>query len=148
MTVITLIAIMLALALPSFNGLIERYRVSGRVAALEASLSLARVEAIRRGNAVQLLPESGCGSTGLNAWTCGWTVRVGNEVLRREQQDAALTVAGTAGTFEFGAFGQISPWGSFQVDPVGQTSSVNAVRLCVGLSGRMRRQNGSENCDS
>lgn len=148
MTVITLIAIMLALALPSFNGLIERYRVAGRVGALEASLSLARVEAIRRGSAVELRPESGCGSTGLNAWTCGWTVRVGNEVLRREQQDAALSVVATASAFEFSAFGQISPFGNFRTYPVGQSDSQNGVRLCIGSSGRLRSQNGNVDCDS
>ncbi|WP_156481077.1 GspH/FimT family pseudopilin [Variovorax sp. PAMC 28711] len=148
MTVITLLAILLALALPSFNGLIERYRVSGRAGALESSLSLARVEAIRRASAVQLKAESGCGATGLTAWSCGWTVRAGNEILRREPQDAALSVEATAGAFEFGAFGQITPWGSFQIDPVGQSSSANAIRLCVGMSGRVRRQSGSDRCDA
>lgn len=148
MTVITLFAIMLALALPSFNGLIERYRVAGRIGALEASLSLARVEAIRRGSAVQLRPESGCGSTGLYAWTCGWTVRVGNEVLRREQQDTSLSVVATASAFEFSAFGQVSPFGNFQTYPVGEGDSQNGIRLCVGSSGRLRRQNGNVNCDS
>jgi type IV fimbrial biogenesis protein FimT len=148
MTVLGLLAIMLAIALPGFNSLMERYRVAGKTGALEASLSLARVEALRRGGPVLLQPESGCGAKGMTAWTCGWTVRAGNEILRREQQDASLSVVATANVFEFSAFGQINPFGSFQVSPAGQDSSFNAIRLCVGLSGRMRRQNGSGTCDS
>ena len=48
MVVIVLMAVMLGLALPSFNGLIERHRVEGMARALMASVSDARAEAARR----------------------------------------------------------------------------------------------------
>jgi len=146
MTVIALFAIMLALALPSFNGLIERYRVGARIGALEASLSVARMEAIRRGKNVQLMPEAGCGSAGDQAWTCGWTVQAGTKLLRREQPDVRLIVSATVDVFEFNAYGNLTPWGNILVYPRGNAQSSNAIRLCIGIGGQMRRQSGPGPC--
>ena len=75
MVVIVLTAILLALALPSFNSLIEKYRVEGMASALMASVSHARSEAVRRGQVVTIRQRAEC--TGAD-WSCGWETVVGS----------------------------------------------------------------------
>lgn len=69
MVVIVLMAILLALALPSFNSLVEKYRVEGMASALIASVSHARAEAARRGQAVTIRQRAECSGAD---WSCGW----------------------------------------------------------------------------
>ena len=153
MIVVALFAIMLALALPSFNGLIERFRIGARLGALEASMSLARVEAIRRGQGVTLVSRSDCQLAVASAsdWSCGWHVQVGTGSnaprIKSEGPDRKVVVMSNQSSLTFNAFGQPQQWASFQVSPDPQgVSSPNTVKLCVGLGGRMRRQPDAVAC--
>lgn len=62
MVVVTIIAIFAAVAMPSFGGLIDRYRVKGTADALHAEIQFARSEAIRRNQEVHLVFGTGTGS--------------------------------------------------------------------------------------
>ncbi|MEN9313895.1 MAG: hypothetical protein RIS35_288 [Pseudomonadota bacterium] len=73
MVVVTIIAIFAALGMPSFSGLIDRYRLKGTADALHAEIQFARSEAIRRNQEVHLVFGTGSGSCygiGTNA-DCG-----------------------------------------------------------------------------
>ena len=148
MTVIALFAIMMALALPSFNAVIERYRVAGTVGALEASLAFAHAEAIRRGATVTLNPRTGCAATG---FSCGWDIQVAGSgtttvTLKTESPDAKIKVTAVPTSFSIDPFGWPT-MGSFLVEPQSDSSGgANIVRLCVSKTGRMRRQAGSGAC--
>ncbi len=115
---IAVLAILLALGLPSFQGSLRSNRVATTTNELLATLSLARTESIRntRGAAV-------CGSSDGTAcdgeWGQGWLVwseavnpngaiDAGETVLRYTRVDARLQVdAPTAGTLRFDARGRL-----------------------------------------
>ena len=73
MVVISIIAIMSAIALPSFRDLIAKNRLSAASSALQVSLSLARSEASKRGADARVTVAAN-GTAG--AWGNGWTVFV------------------------------------------------------------------------
>jgi len=79
MVVVAIIAVLAALAGPSFTPLIERWRVRDAAETLTSSIYYARSEAIKRGGqiAIHKLPNNtnGCTSaTGNRDWDCGWIV--------------------------------------------------------------------------
>ena len=79
MVVVSIVAILAALAGPSFTPLIENWRVRESAEQLQSTLYYARSEAIKRGGQVviQKIPNNtnGCTSaTGTRAWVCGWIV--------------------------------------------------------------------------
>lgn len=94
-----MLAVLAAIAAPSFTPILDNWRVLQTVEAMKSSLMLARSEAIRRGGNVYLekLPKTtiGCITDGTNQdWDCGWVVfvdanankrwNVGEEIQRYE----------------------------------------------------------------
>ena len=75
MITITVMAILLAIAVPSLRDVIHRNEVSSASNALLASVSYARAEAITRGQLVSMCPgdESGC-TSGSKVFDQGWIV--------------------------------------------------------------------------
>jgi type IV fimbrial biogenesis protein FimT len=92
MVVVAIIAILAALAGPSFTPLIERWRVRDAAETLTSSLYYARSEAIKRGGNVIIIknPNSGECTTATNAteWGCGW--RIFFDVNGNRIQDACV----------------------------------------------------------
>lgn len=79
MVTIAIMAILAALAGPSFKPLIDRWRVRETLESMQSTLYLARSEAIRRGGriAIQKLPKTtpGCFLANTNEeWGCGWFI--------------------------------------------------------------------------
>ncbi len=66
MIVVAIMAILIALAAPSFTGLIERWRVRDSAETLTSTLYYARSEAIKRGGGVTIDATGG--------WNTGWKV--------------------------------------------------------------------------
>ena len=87
MVVITILAIMLSLAVPSMRSLLEGNRLEARSTELAASIHLARMEAIKRGPGarVSVTPNT------KNDWTAGWTVFVDTTT---DANDGASPTAG------------------------------------------------------
>ncbi len=141
--------IMLALALPSFSGLIEKYRVEGMALALTASVSHARSEAARRGKTVTIQARTGCIG---RDWSCGWDTLVGSgndvETLRRQDPDKRVAVerSGSPGAMSFDAMGHSSSFARFNFYPVGNAGSSNAAAVCISLGGRLRLAKGGGEC--
>jgi len=141
MVVIVLMAILLALALPGFNSLVEKYRVEGMASALVASVSHARAEAARRGQAVTIRQRAECSGAD---WSCGWETVVGSgdglEILQRQDPDTRVVVEKTApGSMAFDPMGHFSSVARISFHPAGSASSSNDVVVCVSLGWRVRR---------
>jgi type IV fimbrial biogenesis protein FimT len=148
MVVIALMTMMLAIALPSFTGLIEKYRVQGMASALMASVSQARTEAARRGTTVTIRQRAECTGTD---WSCGWDTVVGSgnasETLKRQDPDTRVVITKSAvGGISFDAMGHSAVFAGFGFQPAGSDSATNAVAVCVALGGRMRLVKGSKKC--
>jgi Tfp pilus assembly protein FimT len=96
MIVVGLVATLFALAAPAFGGLIQRQRVESASDALQAGIALARVEAVRRGQRVEVRPLP-CDRGG---WNCGWAVGVAGTtaVIRTVEVDPTLTLERLSGS--------------------------------------------------
>ncbi len=71
LVVIAIVAITMAIAIPSFGSMMQKNRLSSAASALQVSLSLARSEAIKRGIDARVTVTA---NTAAGVWTNGWTV--------------------------------------------------------------------------
>ena len=157
MVVVSIVAILAALAGPSFTPLIENWRVRESAEQLQSTLHYARSEAIKRGGRVviQKIPNNTNGCTtasSTRAWDCGWivchdtndngTCNAAEPVLQRIESSAKVHVNRTGG----GASIQLNRWGlvdgtwlGFNLIPLDRTVSHVAARgVCMSSGGRVR----------
>ena len=157
MVVVSIVAILAALAGPSFTPLIENWRVRESAEQLQSTLHYARSEAIKRGGRVviQKIPNNTNGCTtasGTRAWDCGWfvchdtndngTCNAADPVLQRVESSAKVHVNRTGG----GASIKLNRWGlvdgtwlGFNLVPLDKTvSHVGARGVCMTSGGRVR----------
>ena len=92
MITIVVLAIILVIATPSFVRQLDAQAIDGGCQELAKSISLARIEGIRRSRAVSVAPA--CGST----WTQGWNVFVDvdlaqNQCYRASDGDILITAS-------------------------------------------------------
>lgn len=154
---VSIVAILAALAAPSFTPLIESWRVRQATEQLSSSFYFARSEAIKRGGqiAIQKLPNNtnGCTTaTGNRDWDCGWfvchdtnnngTCNVNEPVLQRADAPARVQITRTSG----GASIKLNRWGlvdgtwlGFSLVPLDKTTTHYGARgVCVSSGGRIR----------
>jgi type IV fimbrial biogenesis protein FimT len=158
--VIAIIAILTALAAPSFKSLIQSNAISSNVNSFLSDMRFARSEAIRRGGSVVIcrsnLPEStqACnGTTGAtNGWLTGWIVFVdlnkdgthdaGEPVLRVQgpitNLDSISEPSSPSYKFRFNATGRLP--GTTTTINFGSGNLPATVQrvVCVSVSGRAR----------
>jgi type IV fimbrial biogenesis protein FimT len=73
MVVVALIAILLAVAVPSFKSVVQRNRIATQLNGFISDVGLARSEAIKRGLPVSLCASSdGANCLETNTWHLGW----------------------------------------------------------------------------
>ncbi len=96
LVVLALLAVLLSLSAPSLQGLRQKHQMQSQAEQWQASLLLARSEALRRQQRVTLCvrePSSGAGPECARAgtWTQGWVMFVdGNDSGRREAGETVL----------------------------------------------------------
>lgn len=98
MVAVTVLAVILMLAAPAMQGLLMSQRMRSAAFDLVADLTLARSEALKRGqlaNPITVSPATG-------GWVEGWSVTAGAEVIsKRNNVGAGLTITGpTSVTFD------------------------------------------------
>lgn len=151
MITLSLVAIMAAMAVPSFTGFIANNRLAAQANELVASLNLARSESIKRNTRVTVCPTStgtGCGGT----WGQGWlvfvdagnpgVVDVGDAILRvGDAVSADMGLTTTASPVMFQSIG-LTTQSTFTLTATNCTG--NNVRLIdVAPSGRVATTKGS-----
>lgn len=105
MITIAIGAILMAIAVPSFQSLIEDQRTMSQANDLTGSLQLARSEAVKRGRAVSVTPTGGNFS---NGWTLTTTDQLGNAVTLRVHDPLDRVTASPAAALIFNPLGQVS----------------------------------------
>lgn len=157
MVTVAILAVLSALAAPSFTPLFERWRIMQTVEALKSSLQLARSEAIKRGGQVviQKIPNKtdACSSATSKAdWDCGWlvcddvnnsgTCTKADPVLHTVSAPSNLQITrkGGAETIKFNRWGLVDgAWPSFSIVPLNKSTSDPASKgLCMSSGGRIR----------
>lgn len=110
--VISLIAILTSVTIPSFTSISRQFRLDAVTEEFMASVQFARVEAIRRGQDMLIRPNKAC-EVALSApsdWSCGWHVFV--DANSNKELDGAETVLQSVAippsiTFQKGAGGSL-----------------------------------------
>ena len=156
MVVVSILAVLIAIAAPSFTPMIERWRVQQVVKQLEDTLYYGRSEAIKRSGRVviQKLPNSAsCTTASTTEWDCGWfvcddtngngTCQTTEPVLQRYDTPANIQVtrpSGTGATIQLNRWGLVNgAWLGFSLVPKGKTTTDQAARgLCMSSGGRIR----------
>lgn len=144
LVVVAIIAVLAALAGPSFTLLIERWRVRDAAESLTSSLYLARSEAIKRGGGVTIDATGG--------WNTGWKLtHTQNGVTTDVKVNAApsrVSISHSNGKTalyvdRWGMLTEESSGGvavamNFLLYPEGKSQTDNAaIRLCAGMGGRI-----------
>ncbi|RKR26810.1 type IV fimbrial biogenesis protein FimT [Acidovorax sp. 93] len=176
LVVVSVLGILAALALPSFQPLIERWRVKTTVEELQSSLYFARSRAITNGGNIVLAKNDvfgSCVSTGNDDWTCGWRIyfdanRDGNqaactpadttECTIQESTAAPNTLLVVApndnGRLFMDGSGRITNkagvvFNNLSMDIVAKDrmlTDLSSRRLCIFGPGRYKQVKGSESC--
>ncbi|MDM0112676.1 GspH/FimT family protein [Variovorax sp. J22R133] len=158
---VAILAVLAAIAMPSFREISEKLKVRSTVDALTTSIYFARAEAFRRGGHVTLArvvsneciePEKGSGE-----WGCGWIVfaddddnrvrAASEEILQATPAQSGLRVRQTRGSAALNG----SPLGVFSSGGLGFIVSSRTVKgvttaICISSGGRIRALPGLDDC--
>jgi len=128
MIVVAVFAVLVTLALPSYNQFVRNQRVKSASFDVFSSLVQARSEAITRNASITVAPVS-------SNWANGWTVKdAGGTILRQQDALVNLTLTGPASVI-YNSSGRLSSTsGSFEITASG--SSITSRCITVDLSGR------------
>jgi type IV fimbrial biogenesis protein FimT len=135
MITVVVIAILAAIATPSFNSTIEGQRVRAASTDIYTALAIARSEAIKRNTNITLAPKS--------EWSSGWTITdpVSNTAIEDHDAFKALTIAGP-GSVTYQASGRIQGGAGTSFTVTGATTGA-ARCITIDLSGRPNTKAGS-----
>lgn len=122
MVTVALLAVVLALAVPSFRDLLAAQRIRATAYSMVSDLVLARSEAVKRGANVTLEPAAG-------GWQRGWRVIVGAGPETLSQQNPV----GTGVVFSDGAPASVV------FDRNGRITALSTVRFEITDSGTRKR---------
>lgn len=166
LVVIAIMAVLAALAGPSFGPMIERWRTNQAVNNITSTIYLARSEAIKRGGKVSVRKiangTDGCTFASTNQeWSCGWIIfadtdedgnlDAGEEVLQTFQAPTSVNVMNnnSAASFRFDRWGRTNNINaaSFAITPrAGGVASPAATAVCFASGGRVRVVKESVTC--
>jgi len=125
MITLSIAAILMSVAAPSFTSMIQNNRMTSQANQFIASLTYARSEAIKRGVNIDVTATSGNTN-----WQGGWTISVsGGDTLK--------VFAALDGTSTLISDADISP---FQYQPSGRASTTATFSLCDGRDGEEGRE--------
>ena len=157
-----IMAVLAALAQPSFKPMIDRWRVRDASDAIATTLYLARAEAIRRGG--RIVVERLAANCKQGGWGCGWRVYFDADSSGSFTANAAgdtliqtfPALDGTAikssnsglGQIKFDRWGMNTVGAGFTIYPSsGNDQSPATITLCIGSGGRIRTVAGAK-CSS
>ena len=136
LTVIAVVAILAAVAIPSFNEVISNQRIKNASFELFSSLIVARSEAVKRNRDVTITAATG-------GWEEGWQITAGNTVLKSHSGLNNIVVSGAPTSLVFRRTGRLTatakPSFQFDVDPANE----DFVRcISIELSGLPKTSKG------
>jgi type IV fimbrial biogenesis protein FimT len=104
LVIMTVLAVMLGLGVPSFRNFIASQRVKSAAYELSTSMLLARSEAIKRNTSVTITPVTS------GDWTSGWNVTYtaggATSALQNQNSLSGVDVTGAPATITFGPTGR------------------------------------------
>lgn len=146
MVTVAIAAILLGIALPSFQGSLRSNRVATATNEALASLALARSEAVRNTRGAGVCASADGASCGTN-WNSGWLVwsdangngaiDAGETIVRYSQGKTSVAMTGTATTLAFDSRGRAS--GGMQTINIAPSDTTTPARcITIGATGQTR----------
>lgn len=133
---IAVLAIVAAIAVPSFAEIVRQNRATNLANSMVSALSLARSEAVKRGAQASVSALNG-------DWATGWQVRAeGNELRRWPTENATVSSSATAITFN--PRGRLAASSGIQIT-VGIDTAQRCVQVSLSGSARVSEERGA--CD-
>ena len=120
LVVMTVLAIMLAVGVPSFRNFVAGQKVKTASYDLMTALVLARSEAIKRNTDVTVAPDTA------NVWIGGWTVKAGATTLVQQQSLSGVTVTKAPTSVVYKSNGRPTAGSNFEVSG---SNSVKCVKV-------------------
>lgn len=126
MVTLSVLAVLMAVAVPSFRTFTANQQVKSAAYELAASMIMARSEATKRNGPVTIAPDA------VNDWLAGWTVKDGTTLLHQQQAVNGVTITTAASSLVFNSNGRPAATASFSI--AGSGASI-ARCVSVGTSG-------------
>lgn len=161
MVVVAIVTLLAALATPSLQDAVDRYRSAAVYDDLRATFTFARSEAIRRRVGVIVQRRAGAACATVQEWQCGWIVfadidgdnaqnpdGVSEPTIRQADPLTGGTVVNMVKAAQsrvnFDRWGNVTPLGAFRmtVVPRGDINSSGVKTLCSSAGGRFRSVDG------
>ncbi|WP_435456306.1 GspH/FimT family pseudopilin [Variovorax sp. LT2P21] len=159
MVVIAIVAILGALAAPSFSDVVSRYRVRRAAEDLSRTLSLARTEAIRRGGRILVVPipsiPNSCIGGSNGAWNCGWMIvsdangnnsfDTGDTIIQTSNRPTGVSATSSKNVVVLDGWGQINGLGAYSFQLGDSSDPLRfSLKICVNSGGRIRTAEGTQ----
>lgn len=129
LVVLTVLAIMMVVGVPSFRSFVDGQKVKAASFGLMSGLMLARSEAIKRNTPVTVAPATA------DAWISGWTIKVGTTTLLQQEALSGVTITKAASAasipsdFIYAASGRLASASGVQYLQINGSSSVKCVKV-------------------
>lgn len=137
LVVLAIAGVLAAMAMPSFQSLIQSQQLKNASFELFSSLSLARSEAIKRNANVTLTPVNAAD------WGQGWTIASsGGESLRSQAALKNVVISLAPASVVYARTGRSTAAASFQID-ASATATANVRCIRIDLSGMPRAVSGA-----
>lgn len=136
MVTIAIVAVLLGIGVPSFQGFVAGQRVKTASYDISSALIYARSEALKRNADVVMTPASG-------GWQNGWSVTAGTATLNRHDPFTGLAISGPTTNPTYASNGRLkAAITSFNIGASGTTSTPNRC-VSIDLSGLPSSKQGS-----
>ncbi len=136
MVTLGVLAILVVLAVPSFNDFVRGQRVKTASFDVFAAMTYARSEALKRNTDVTVTPVAG-------DWSKGWTVVAGTTTLRQQQAYPDSVAISGPTNITYRRDGRASSAGNVQVTPNPASAGIAPRCISVDLSGRPNSKQGA-----
>ena len=152
LTVVAIIAVLSAIAAPSFRPMIQRWSVKTATEAMVSSLYLARTEAVKRGGGVVIKKNpnntDGCTLATTNEdWSCGWGIFYTDNAAKlipiktiSPPNNVTITITSSSGSITLDRWGKMSGINAkgIYILPVNGNLNPPAQGICTSSGGRIQ----------
>lgn len=132
MITVSIVAVVLAMGVPSLQGFILGQRVKAASFDLQQALLMARSEAIKRNAPVVITPADA-------GWAGGWSVTAGSELLARQSAYRGISIDSEAASVSYGTNGRLTDAAPSFAIAGGSSESC----ITISLAGLPRSKTGS-----
>lgn len=130
MVTLSILSILAAIAAPSFQKLINNWKIEKTISTLENTIQLSRSEAIKRGESIAIHPNEN--------WSQGWFIskEIGNIILQSIEIEKNISIASNTNSMTFDRWGAMTTSYEFLASIQNQTD-ISPKKVCISRLGKV-----------